>query len=424
MRGFRNSTSQRQLRRAWRETIRATLSTIILLACQALGKSADYSWSNPGSGVWSQTGNWTPATGFPSTSLDNATLDSALPLNVAENSTISIRSLSIPQSPVTLNVGGALTVANALILPGFVNLTGADKPTGIAGQLKVTGGSLTNQGTLNVGAVGALGAGPGGTINWGVINLLSPINPPSGGFSYFDHITGDVTNRGTFEIFGNNLNVECGGPSNSFTNHATLLIDSGATLAPYQGTLLNATDGTLAGGGVIGNGIGGTLNNHGLLSPGDGLGRLSVNTQTVQLFADGTLQIQIGGVNPGVTYDQLALRSAGIIGGNLDLEFVNGFVPVLNETFSIVTGSGLSGQFINAPGNVITTSVGTFAVSYSASEVLLTVVAVPEPSGAGLLSFAAVLCTLFRLRQCSKTGADGPTEVFKLCHRRRRRPNC
>ncbi len=53
--------------------------------------------------------------------------------------------------------------------------------------------------------------------------------------------------------------------------------------------------------------------------------------------SSGVLNILLGDAS---IYDQLAVTGAANLGGVLDLELVNGFVPIVGETFDIITRGG------------------------------------------------------------------------------------
>jgi hypothetical protein len=89
----------------------------------------------------------------------------------------------------------------------------------------------------------------------------------------------------------------------------------------------------------------------------------------------GTLNISVGGTAAG-TYGQVAVSNGVSLGGTLSIKLVNGFVPVIGETFNVVTGSAVTGTFSTVRGTSINSSEH-FEVSYTTNEVKLTVVAGP-----------------------------------------------
>jgi T5SS/PEP-CTERM-associated repeat protein len=115
-----------------------------------------------------------------------------------------------------------------------------------------------------------------------------------------------------------------------------------------------------------------TIPSGGVLAPGVELGTTDISQGDVTLSPGGTLQMQIGGVNQGSTYDYLDVLLGDVIlaGGNLQLSLLNGFVPSPTNTFTIVDvlGGIVAGSFANvASGARLATSdgLGSFIVSYS-----------------------------------------------------------
>lgn len=84
----------------------------------------------------------------------------------------------------------------------------------------------------------------------------------------------------------------------------------------------------------------------------------------------GTLNISIGGTG---TFGELAVSNGVSLGGTLSIKLVNGFVPAIGDSFTIVTGSAVSGQFATVKGTSIN-SGEHFEVTYNATNVTLTVV--------------------------------------------------
>lgn len=64
------------------------------------------------------------------------------------------------------------------------------------------------------------------------------------------------------------------------------------------------------------------------------------------------------------------------LGGVLTIKLVNGFVPVVGDSFTILTGSAVSGTFATVNGESINSSEH-FQVNYTSTAVTLTVVSGP-----------------------------------------------
>jgi hypothetical protein len=82
--------------------------------------------------------------------------------------------------------------------------------------------------------------------------------------------------------------------------------------------------------------------NTGILAPGMSPGTLSI---TGSFNNQGTIQAEIGGTTAGTEYDQLAVSGAVTLGGNLVISTINDFKPVAGQTYTIITGSSVTGSF-------------------------------------------------------------------------------
>ncbi len=69
----------------------------------------------------------------------------------------------------------------------------------------------------------------------------------------------------------------------------------------------------------------------------------------------------------GIGYDHVAVNGDAILGGTLDIQLLDGFVPDAEEAYDVLMATAISGQFANAaPGDRVTTAdgLGSFLVSY------------------------------------------------------------
>jgi hypothetical protein len=145
-------------------------------------------------------------------------------------------------------------------------------------------------------------------------------------------------------------------------------------------------DGVFTGSGIINGG----LDAFGEVSPGIALGTLGI-TGNGTLESSAQLTIQLGGATPG-TFDLLAVGGNAIVGGQLRLSLVNGFLPTSGSTFTILTAGSVAGFFTNAipagPSNRghLLFPGGEADVTYNSASVVLSNV-VPEAS---LISSASI----------------------------------
>src|SRR5262249_13029891 len=106
-------------------------------------------------------------------------------------------------------------------------------------------------------------------------------------------------------------------------------------------------------------------------------------------FAPGmTLIMEIGGLSRGTQYDAIDATGTLGLGGTLDVDLINGFSPVLGNSFDILDWGTLSGTFgaLSLPG-LAPGLVWDTSQLYTAG--VLTIGAVPEPSTLLLTGFVA-----------------------------------
>jgi T5SS/PEP-CTERM-associated repeat protein len=125
------------------------------------------------------------------------------------------------------------------------------------------------------------------------------------------------------------------------------------------------TSGTLHVGTYHGNII---VPNGGVLAPGNSAGATLILGDYSQSAPGAKLDIEIGGTASGSQYDVVNVSGNVILGGNLQLAMLNGFVPNPANTFAILQSTGnFSGAFANAAnGQRLFTSdgLGSFIVNY------------------------------------------------------------
>jgi hypothetical protein len=245
------------------------------------------------------------------------------------------------------NQGGTVTLNNVSVTGGFLDTLGSGVING-TGPVRL--GSLTVNGTYNVGA------GTTTTIG-GTVRNNGSINVPAGG-----------TLNGSTLINGNRVRAALGAAVtlNSFDQtDGSLLADGSITtpLADLEGGLITGT-GTLTG----------TLAMAGTYQPGDDSapGIFSVIGQYNQT-ASGILDELLGGTAPG-SFSQTLITGTSTLAGLLGVSLYGGFQPSSSDVFPIMLStSGFSGYFADAipsaPGlpGLLSYSGGTFDVNYNVS---------------------------------------------------------
>ena len=124
--------------------------------------------------------------------------------------------------------------------------------------------------------------------------------------------------------------------SGTYVNEGTLLINGTilGTVNVLSGATLGGTNGTI--GGAV------TVDGGGTLAPGSSPGILTVNN-SVTLNDGSKFGLELNGTTPGALgYDQLVVGGSGIFSltGTNNLEITLGFIPTLNDQFTIALVQG------------------------------------------------------------------------------------
>ena len=135
-----------------------------------------------------------------------------------------------------------------------------------------------------------------------------------------------------------------------FGAQASALLDSGRAgeLTVRNGGLALADKILIGSSGVVkGNGgtLQGSVENRGTIAPGESPGTLNIVGDLTQTTI-GKLVIEIGGNTPGL-FDVLNVSGKFTMGGTLEIDFLNGFTPGPNDTFSFLNAGSFDGAFAN-----------------------------------------------------------------------------
>ena len=108
-----------------------------------------------------------------------------------------------------------------------------------------------------------------------------------------------------------------------------------------------------------------TFTNSGTLRNTGSLGTLTVGGGAIGFTSTGIIERRIGGTGAG-QYDVLAVVGQAGLGGTLDVQLVNGFVPAVSHEFTLLTFGSRIGTFgaVNGNGH-------TYASCYSTTSVKL-----------------------------------------------------
>ncbi len=247
---------------------------------------------------------------------------------------------------------GSSTFAGDIAVNQTVKINGV---TGVSSQLTAANG-FTNNGTLVLETTSStpysnLIVNSGVLTNKGIFN----INPGTGGSRTF---SGNLDNQGTINI---NTLTNFSQVNAIYSNSKTLSIGGGCTLSI---TGANQTFKQTASGSIYNSGTldfnnidiygAGTL--YGSISPvncdvyiGSSPGIFNISGNYTQDISS-TLNIEIGGDNPGTGYDQLNISGSANLAGTLNISLYGGFLPTAGHMFKFLTYGSKIGDFATVNG--------------------------------------------------------------------------
>ncbi len=223
--------------------------------------------------------------------------------------------LTLDNRTINLERGGVLGVGGTNMLtlgPGtFLNLTGANARLGSDLASQFGTGTIVNQGTITVGGTAS----------------ARTINP-----DIFD-------NLGTVEVTAD-TDLAIGG---SFANRGNLIISAGTVQITgdftHRGTAVLLGSGTVQASNFI---------NEAMVRPGNSPGILTITGDYTQT-ADGVLEIEVGGYNPGTEHDQLQVTNTASLAGRLEVPILEPFNPsggpILGQKIDFLSATTRTGEF-------------------------------------------------------------------------------
>ncbi len=273
----------------------------------------------------------------------------------------------------------------------------------IDGDLRVDGfqGMFVFDGTLNIGFGNEYLMNTGGLHNRGTITI-------TGGGQYRADLIQDgqlVVSLGVLgdaTIVSDDARFGSSGTNSLFADlylQGNVAIESGAT---FEGdsSLVNMVDSilTLEDGAAIGV----PIENLGWLELDDFVASAKVTGFVNDPLGTLAIDLASGGMS-GSDYDQLIVGGIAELGGTLDVELLGGFMPSPGDDFTVLSASGGIVGIFDAYNLPSLTDDNTWFVRYEPNEVILLVVAVPEPSTL-LLGVLGALGLLPRRRTSSRGG--------------------
>jgi hypothetical protein len=256
------------------------------------------------------------------------------------------------------------------------------------GDLRVTGfaGNFVFNGTLNIAFGNKFEMSTGGLHNAGTVTL-------TGAGEYH----GDLRQAGLLVVsLGGLVNSQINSDDGRFSSPGTntlnadlqlqgnLFIEEGA-LFEGTGQLITMPGSTL--GIEHSAAVGVPIENFGRLEMGAVSGAASVTGFTNDLVGTLAIDLASAGGNPGPDHDQLRVLNLANLDGNLDVSLLGGFMPMLGDEFIVLHSiGGIAGTFATHDLPVLGGSNG-WDVLYTPNDVILAVVAIPEPTTLTLATF-------------------------------------
>lgn len=315
---------------------------------------------------------------------------------------LTTQGLVIAGNNSDLGISGTITNSGEIQLASIGNTTDLEVQTGGAtlsggGTLRLTStaAGINGFGTLTIAdqtieGFGAIGRNVIGIVNQagGIINA----NVASTDL-FIDASAAGLTNEGTFTASnGGTLVIS----DASFTNNGDVIAQTGSFIE--ASTIVNATDGLLAGNGTID----ANITNFGEIAPGASPGTLTI-AGNLDMESTSLFSIEIAGNALG-EFDLLNVTGTWDLDGILAVT-LDGYTPLSSDVFLIgMSGSPLTGSFANVANGgqlTVTNGTGIFDVGYSGSSIQLSnfqITSVPEPSG--LLTLAVVAAFTGWRRRC------------------------
>ncbi len=170
--------------------------------------------------------------------------------------------------------------------------------------------------------------------------------------------SGEYENNGKTKVSANST-LSIG----EFDNDGDLTVNGTFTRGPGE----FFQRGKLKGNGTV-NGT--RIINQGTTSPGNTPGMLTINGEFVN-DTSGIVDVELGGLTPGIEHDVLAVTSNLTLDGTLLLTSTNEFLPQAGQTFEIMTASNITGTFNQIDG------AGQFSVVVGSNSVTVEVICSP-----------------------------------------------
>ena len=283
-----------------------------------------------------------------------------------------------------LDSGASLTIAP----DGLLDISGS--------LSRNVNGSITNAGQVVWRDTGPLNVGDGGTICNGAGATWDARSDASMGGSGSAAL---IVNEGLYrKSAGSGRSTWAVG----FLNRGTLAIDSGtlrfsggythsnAVIALAGGTLqLDTKTLWLNGDRLTGFGsVSSSVSNAGIIAPASGGGVLRLAGDLLNTAA-GIVEFSLGGTTAGVNHSRLEVTGLAALGGSLDVNLANGFLPQTNDSFQVMSFGSLSGDFGCRNGCYLLGQNRRLVENSTPTSLALVTIEAPDPVAPNLSNFAS-----------------------------------
>lgn len=320
--------------------------------------------------TWDGTA-WVAATNFP-TSTNNGRILAGATLTIDAALSFGTMQIFGTNSSITVNNGVTTSFGLVTLAASGINTVITNNGTFNATALTISNptsgtNTVTNTGTMTITGITNIGSGTNtGAVlydNYGILNQSAAA------------MVVGTTTVGVIATFNNRSGATLARTTNGFTLNANSTLINNGTISKNGGgafTLNGIISGTGTWNGS--NSPNFTIGTIGTLSPGNSAGKMNFGNTTSNTFTNnGTINIEIGGTTAGTGFDQIVSTGLSVVNGNINVSFINGFQPTLNQQFIIVDGNATASgtPTVNVPAG--------FTATYTAT------------GGDGILTFTGVI---------------------------------
>lgn len=261
-----------------------------------------------------------------------------------------------------VNVGSVTQIKSGALTGGQWVLDSSLNITGAAQHITTNSGTVTLSGGTFKNTVDGSDAFATLTTNKKTLRIMN-----------FAHFTtnGTLTNTSQM-LIQKGCNMTIGGTGTSYTQTAGKMTMDGmlkGAVSVTGGSFLGA--GSVTGNFSLGGGTGNAT-----FSVGDAAKAAQFKVVgTYTQLTNGILSVNIGGTTVATQYSQVKPTLAATLGGTLTAPLISAFTPSVGQTFTVVSAKSLTGTFSNT--TIAINSSEHFAISYTATSVVLTVASGP-----------------------------------------------